>query len=387
MNNFIYYNPVKLIFGKDEVMRLETEISQDKKVLMIYGGGSIKKNGIYDQVKKALNSHNLVEFGGVEPNPKYETLMKAVNIARKEQVDILLAVGGGSVIDGTKFIAAAALYEGNDPWDMLAKGEKVKKALPLGTVLTLPATGSEMNSTSVVSRESTREKLPFAHPGLFPKFSILDPRVVYSLPEKQIRNGIVDAYVHVLEQYLTTDLNTEVQDRWAEGILNALKATAPKVMANKSDYDNAANLMLEASMALNGILRIGIDEDWSTHLIGHEITALHGIDHAETLSIVLPGVMNEMRYEKSGKLKQYAERVWGICDDEAEDAIIDNVIDQTEVFFRETGMNTRLSEHNIPVDTIREIEKRFKNRPGFDELSETGGLTPDRVVKVLESRM
>ena len=387
MNNFIFYNPVKLIFGKDEINQIEKEIPSENKVMLIYGGGSIKKNGVYERVIKSLKNHDIIEFGGVEPNPKYETLMKAVEKAKNENVDFLLAVGGGSVIDGTKFIAAAARFQGVDPWDMLSKGEKVKDAIPLGTILTLPATGSEMNNTSVVSRVSTKEKLPFAHPRLFPKFSILDPQVVYSLPERQVRNGIVDAFVHVLEQYLTTEIKAEVQDRWAEGILKAIISTGPDVMTDQENYDNAANLMLEATMALNGILRMGVDEDWSTHMIGHELTALHGIDHAETLAIALPGVMNEMRYEKSVKLLQYAERIWGICSDDGENDSIDEVIGQTEDFFRKLGMKTKLSEHNIPISTIDEIEKRFRNRPGFDRLSETGKLTPERVRKVLESRM
>ncbi|MGC9332353.1 MAG: iron-containing alcohol dehydrogenase [Bacteroidales bacterium] len=387
MENFVFYNPVKVIFGKGEIARVAKEIPTHSKVMVLYGGGSIKKNFVYDAVKDALKNHDWLEFGGIEPNPKYETLMRAVDIIQKEKVDFLLAAGGGSVIDGTKFVAAASKYEGEDPWDMLGKAEKVKAALPLGVVLTIPATGSEMNSTAVISRNSTKEKLSLSHSLLFPQFSVLDPEVVYSLPEKQVQNGIVDAYVHVLEQYLTYPVHAEVQDRWAEGILKALMDTGPKVLHDQKNYDNAANLMWEATMALNGILRCGVPEDWSTHMIGHEITALHGIDHAETLAMVLPGVMQEMREEKSEKLLQFAGRVMNIRDYIPKDKRIDQVIDKTEQFFKSMGMQTRLSDHGINMNTIDEIEKRFSQRMGFGALGEHKNLNPTHVRKLLESRL
>ncbi|MDA3820235.1 MAG: iron-containing alcohol dehydrogenase [Candidatus Delongbacteria bacterium] len=387
MENFVFYNPVKIIFGKGEIARVAKEIPVNSKVMVLYGRGSIKKNFVYDAVKDALKHHDWLEFGGIEPNPKYETLMRAVDIIQKENVDFLLAAGGGSVIDGTKFVAAASKYEGEDSWDMLAKAEKVKAALPLGVVLTIPATGSEMNSTAVISRNSTKEKLPLSHPRLFPQFSVLDPEVVYSLPEKQVQNGIVDAYVHVLEQYLTYPVQAEVQDRWAEGVLKALMDTGPKILQDQKNYNNAANLMWEATMALNGILRCGVPEDWSTHMIGHEITALHGIDHAETLAMVLPGVMQEMREEKSEKLLQYAGRVMNVRDDIPHDKRIDQVIEKTEHFFKSMGMQIRLSDHGINMSTIDEIEKRFRQRPGFDALGEHENMNPSRVRNILESRL
>ncbi|MFP4663440.1 MAG: iron-containing alcohol dehydrogenase [Bacteroidales bacterium] len=387
MENFTFYNPVKIIFGKGRISKIADEIPENARVMMLYGGGSIKKNGIYDQVKEALKRHDVSEFGGIEANPEYETLMKAVEQIKKENADFLLAVGGGSVIDGTKFIAAAAKYQGEDPWHLLSKGEKVKKALPLGTVLTLPATGSEMNANAVISRKSRKEKLPFGHPRLFPEFSVLDPEVVYSLPGRQVRNGIVDAFVHTIEQYLTYPVDAKIQDRWAEGVLQSLLETGPAIMKNQKNYKHAANLMWEATVALNGILKVGMPEDWSTHMIGHELTALHGIDHAETLAIVLPGVMQEMRHEKAEKILQYAGRVWNDCCGENDDTTIKNAIDKTENFFRSLGMKTRLSEHGVGPDTILEIEKRFNKRPGFDALGERENLSPDRVRKLLESRL
>ena len=298
MNNFVFYNPVKVLFGAGMIEKLTKEIPAKAKVMILYGGGSIKKNGVYDQVIAALEGHSFIEFSGIEPNPEYTTLMKAVDEIRKNNVDFLLAVGGGSVIDGVKFISAAVNFEGDDAWEILSKRKKFTNTIPFGTVLTLPATGSEMNPNSVISRKEIKEKLAFGHPSLYPKFSILDPHVVASLPKKQIRNGIIDAFVHVIEQYLTIPMNAEIQDRWAEAVLSALIETGPKVINEPDNYHHAANLMWEATNALNGIINMGVLEDWSTHMIGHELTAIHGLDHAETLAIVLPGVMNEMRLDR-----------------------------------------------------------------------------------------
>jgi NADP-dependent alcohol dehydrogenase len=386
MNNFVYYNPVKILFGAGQIEKISKEIPSEAKILMLYGGGSIKSNGVYDQVKIALEDFDLTEFGGIEPNPTYETLMEAVKIVNEKNIDFLLAVGGGSVIDGTKFVAAAAKYQGDDPWDLLSKGAKVKDAVSLATVLTLPATGSEVNGNSVISRKSTQEKLAFGHPRLFPVFSVLDPQVVASLPERQVRNGIVDAYIHVIEQYLTYPVHAELQDKWAESILTSLIEIGPEVLKSPDNYHHAANLMWLASMALGGIIKVGCPEDWSTHMIGHELTAMHGVDHALSLAIVLPGVMDEMREEKREKLLQYAERIWGIRAGD-DDERIDEAIKQTNYFFQRLGMETRLSDHNIGHETIDEIQKRFESRPGFDALSETETLTPERVKTLLESRL
>jgi len=362
MNSFNFYNPVKILFGKGKIAELKKNIPENARILMTYGGGSIHKNGVYDQVKDALKSFEVVEFGGIEPNPKYETLMKAVEVVKFEKIDFLLAVGGGSVLDGTKFIAAAALYDGESAWDIAAKQISVSKALPLGAVLTLAATGSEMNSGGVVTREATQEKIAFGSPVLFPKFSILDPQITYSLPKRQVANGIVDAYVHVMEQYLTYPVNSPVQDRFAEGILLTLIEEGPKAIVSETpDYENRANLMWAATMALNGLLSAGVKSDWSTHMIGHELTAFHGIDHAVTLAIVLPGVMELMKVKRREKLLQYASRVWNI-NESSEDQRVELAIQRTEAFFQQVGIATRLGNYNVGQDSIDRIVERFTER-------------------------
>lgn len=362
MNNFNLYNPVKILFGKGKIAELRRNIPENARILMTYGGGSIIKNGVYDQVMAALKGLEVVEFGGIEPNPRYETLMKAVEVVKSHNIDFLLAVGGGSVLDGTKFISAAALYEGESAWDIAAKQIQAKAAIPIGAVLTLAATGSEMNSGGVITREETQEKLAFGSPLLFPKFSVLDPEITFSLPPRQVANGIVDAYVHVMEQYLTYPVNSPVQDRFAEGILltlieEGLKATA----AETPDYETRANLMWAATMALNGLIGAGVKSDWATHMIGHELTAFHGIDHAVTLAIVLPGLMTVMKEKRGVKLLQYAERIWNITEG-SDDEKIDKAIAETEAFFRKTGIATRLSEHQVGEDTIDRIVERFTQR-------------------------
>jgi len=362
MNNFNFYNPVKILFGKGKIAELSKNVPANAKILLTYGGGSIHKNGVYEQVIAALKGFNVVEFGGIEPNPHYETLMKAVEVVKAEKIDFLLAVGGGSVLDGTKFIAAAALYEGESAWDIAAKQIAVSKALPLGAVLTLAATGSEMNSGGVITRETTQEKFAFGSPVLFPKFSVLDPQITFSLPQRQVANGIVDAFVHVIEQYLTYPVNSPVQDRFAEGILLTLIEEGPKAStAETPDYETRANLMWAATMALNGLLSTGVKSDWATHMIGHELTALHGIDHAVTLAIVLPGVMRLMKDKRREKLLQYASRVWNITEGSDEQKI-ETAIQQTESFFRQVGISTLLNEHQVGQDTIDQIVERFTQR-------------------------
>lgn len=363
MYNFEYKNPAKVIFGKGTISRLTAEIPPNERILLIYGGGSIFKNGVYDQVKKALEGFDVVEFGGIEANPTYETCMKAVEVVRREKTGFLLAVGGGSVIDGTKFIAAAALYENGDPWDILSGKDKnpVTRALPVGTVLTLPATGSEMNGNSVVSRASTQEKMSFGSSAVIPCFSILDPETVFSLPDRQVANGVVDAFVHVMEQYLTFPVNSPLQDRMAEGILHTLIEEGPKILRNRKDYEAAANFMWSATMALNGLIGQGVPQDWATHGIGHELTAFHGIDHACTLAIVLPGVMNIRRKEKEAKILQYGERIWGITEGTTREKI-DKAIARTIEFFEQMGTPTTLSWYGVTDSTIDKIEKRFASR-------------------------
>ena len=386
MNNFEYQNPVKIIFGKGSIPNVEKEIPKGSKVLLTYGGGSIKKTGVYNQVKNALKGIALFEFGGIEANPHYETCMKAVDIVNKEKIDFLLAVGGGSVLDATKFIACAALYENGDPWDFLEKRGivDVEKALPIGAVLTLPATGSEMNGNSVITRVSTREKKAFGSPLVMPQFSILDPECVFTLPDRQVANGIVDAFVHVFEQYLTYEVDSPLQDRWAEGVLTTLIEEGPKILKDRNDYESAANFMWSATMALNGIIAVGVPQDWSTHLIGHELTAYHGIDHARTLAIVLPGMMHIKRQNKKDKILQYGERIWGIrggSDDERIDAAIAKTIE----FFESVGIPTKLPDYNVPVDTIAKISKRFE-ASGM-KLGEKGDIDHKEVEEILEHRL
>ena len=361
MYNFEYRNPVKIIFGKGTIPSLANEVPQGAKILLTYGGGSIKKTGVYDQVKNALKDFDLLEFGGIEPNPHYETCMKAVELAKSKKVDFLLPVGGGSVIDATKFIAAAALYSDGDPWEILAKRGiiEVKKALPIGAVLTLPATGSEMNGNAVITKVATHEKKAFGSPLVMPQFSILDPECVFTLPDRQVANGIVDSFIHVLEQYLTFDVNAPLQDRMAEGVLQTLVEEGPKVLANRKDYNSAANFMWCATMALNGIIAVGVPQDWGTHMIGHELTAFHGIDHARTLAIVLPGMMSLKRASKGDKIIQYGERIWGITSG-SRDERIDAAIAKTVAFFESLGVATTLPEYDVPASTIDKIVQRFK---------------------------
>ncbi|MDY0254509.1 MAG: iron-containing alcohol dehydrogenase [Tenuifilaceae bacterium] len=386
MKNFDFYNPVKILFGEGKINEITNELPSGSVVLITYGGGSIKRNGVYTQVMAALNGFKVIEFGGIEPNPRYETLMKAVEIARTEKVDFILAVGGGSVIDGTKFISAAIPYKGNDPWDLLSMAGKVdiNQAVPFGTVLTLPATGSEMNMFAVISRDSTTEKLSFGHPLVFPKFSVLDPTVTYSLPVNQIANGVVDAFVHVIEQYLTYPVNASIQDRWAEGVLQTLIEIGPQALANPMNYDVRANVMWSCTMALNGLLTAGVPTDWATHTIGHELTAFFGLDHAVTLSIVLPSLMREMKEEKRQKILQFAQRVWGI-DVGTEDRKIDEAIAKTEAFFQSMGIKTRLNDYGITEDRLKPIFDRFDER-GW-KLGEMKAITSDRIKVILRSAL
>lgn len=363
MYHFEYQNPVKIIFGKGQITKLALELPVGARILVTYGGGSIFSNGVYDQTVMALEGFTWMEFGGIEPNPTYETCMEAVKVVKREKIDFLLSVGGGSVLDATKFIAAAALYENGDPWDFLKYRNQilVEKALPIGAVLTLPATGSEMNGNSVISRVSTREKLAFGSQHVMPKFSVLDPETVFSLPDRQVANGIVDAFIHVMEQYLTYPVNAPLQDRVAEAILLTLIEEGPKVLANRQDYDAAANFMWCATLALNGLIGAGVPQDWATHGIGHELTAYHGIDHARTLAIVLPALMDIRRKQKETKILQYGGRIWNITEGSVDERI-DKAIEKTVAFFESVGIPTRLPDYEVPATTIDKIAARFAER-------------------------
>jgi NADP-dependent alcohol dehydrogenase len=380
MYNFIFQNPTKLIFGKGQIARLEKEIPADKKVMITFGGGSVRANGVYDQVKAALKNHETIEFWGIEPNPTVETLRRAIELGKKENVDFLLAVGGGSVIDGTKLVAAA-LRSDRDAWELVLEGKASGPTVPLATVLTLPATGSEMNSGAVISNRATTEKYAFY--GAYPVFSILDPETTFSLPANQVANGIVDTFVHVMEQYLTETGVNPLMDRWSESILQTLVEIAPKIRANQHDYGVMADFMLCATMGLNGFVALGVRQDWATHMIGHELTALHGLSHGHTLAIVLPGTMRVLSETKGDKIVQYGERVWGIASGTRPERI-EAAIAKTEEFFRSLGMTTRLSEEGIGTETIDEIERRFTARAVA--FGENRNVTGSVAKKILQER-
>ncbi len=363
MTNFTYYNPVKIVFGKGMIAELKELIPSDVKVMLIYGGGSIKKNGVYDQVRRALSGHALTEFGGIGPNPRYETCMNAAAQAKAEGVGFLLAVGGGSVLDATKFIAVATVYDAGDPWGIMEGRKPVKAALPLGSVLTLPATGSEMNTFAVISRDSTNEKLAFSSPLIAPRFSVLDPETTYSLPTKQVENGIVDTFVHVMEQYMCAVGSAPLTERQAEAVLQTLIEEAPKVRQHPDDYDVRANLMWCATTALNGSLGCGVEaQDWATHMIGHELTALYGIDHGRTLAMIMPAVHRHQLARKQARLAQCAARVWGLMQGD-EEARAAQAIDKMESFFHSVGVPTRLSDYGIDaVEAGHQVASRLAKR-------------------------
>lgn len=385
MNNFEFKNPTKIIFGKEAIAKISTEIPKDAKILLLYGGGSIMKNGIYEQVKTALSQHNVREFGGIPANPEYAVLIKALQQIKEEKIDYLLAVGGGSVIDGTKFLASAALYDGEEPWNILKKYYRTEKTLPFGVVLTLPATGSEMNSGAVISRTETGEKLGMGGPGLFPQFSVLDPQVIQSIPKKQLANGIVDAFTHVMEQYMTYPVNARLQDRFAESILQTLVEIAPTVIENPFYYDTAADFMWCCTMALNGLIQKGVPTDWAIHSMGHELTALYGIDHARTLAIIAPGHYSYFLNTKKEKLAQFGERIWKITEGTTEEKA-KTAIEKTEAFFNNLGIPTRLSEYSENYQgTAEKIAERFIER-GWLGLGEHKTVTPEDVRKIIEMR-
>lgn len=382
MNNFEYCCPTHVVFGKGSIAKLNDLIDKNKKVLMIYGGGSIMKNGVYNQVKQALEGYNLLEFGGIEPNPKYETCMKAVEIIKNEGVDFLLSVGGGSTLDATKFISITSKYNGNDAYDaIMIREEQINDAIPLGDVITLPATGSEMNNGGVISRLSTGEKLPFHNNLVYPQFSIIDPEVTFSLPVRQTINGIVDTFVHVMEQYSTYDVNTPLQDGWALTILKTLIDEAPKVLSNPADYDARANIFWCATCGLNYWISLGAVQDWATHMIGHELTAFYGIDQGQSLAIVLPRLLKNQKVSKSRKLAKLAREVFGI-NEPVDLKAADIAIERIEEFFNSIGMKTKLSDYEIDSQEAAEkIRARFEQRNVA--FGEKGAVTADTAYDIL----
>jgi NADP-dependent alcohol dehydrogenase len=382
MDNFTYQNPTKIIFGRNEIASIREEIPKGAKILMTYGGGSIKKNGVYEQAMKALEGFDVIEFGGIEANPRYETVMRAVKIAREAKVTFLLAIGGGSVIDATKFLAAALPFQG-EPWDILDKEKQaaIHEALPLGTILTLSATGTEMNGVSVITHAGKKIKCAFENLLVYPQFSVLDPEVTFSVPRKQISNGVVDAFVHVIEQYLTFPANGHLQDRFAESILITLIEIGATTLNNPKDYNARASFMWCATLALNGLISCGVPGDWATHLIGHQLTVLHGLDHAETLAVILPALMQYKRDKKHEKLLQYAERVWNITSG-SEDERIDQAIQKTRLFFESLNVKTHLSGYGIKPSDIPALVQNLE-KEGSTALGEHNDIHPEDAKNIL----
>ncbi len=383
MKSFIFHNTTKIIFGKNQISEITNNIPKDSKVLVTYGGGSIKNNGVYDQVKTALKDFDWDEFSGIEPNPQYDTLVKAVKKVKEEGFNYLLAVGGGSVIDGTKFISAASLFEGENVWDICEKFAPVTKAVSIGCVLTIPATGSESNCGSVVSKGD--DKLFFSSPLVRPQFAVLDPATTISLPERQTANGVIDAFVHTMEQYCTYQTNSKVQDRYAEALLMTLIEEGPKALKNPNDLETRANIMWAASQALNELIAVGVPQDWATHMIGHEITGLYGVDHARTLSIVYPAVMSVCRKEKEGKILQYAQRVFNITSGSSDD-IIDMAITKTKEFFKAMGVPVSLSEVNLGEKDIEAILKNLSSHNRLP-LGEHGKIDLETAREILKTAL
>ncbi len=382
MNSFTLYNPTKLIFGVNAAEKIATLTPAKARVLLVYGGGSVKKNGSYDQTIKALGKRKIVEFSGIEPNPEYESCLKAVEVIKKNKLDFIVALGGGSVIDACKFIASAALFKGKNPWSILtAGGANIKEALPIGAVLTIPATGSEMNPNSVISRRATNEKLAFASEFVYPRFAILDPTFTLTLPEKQISNGVVDAFVHVMEQYCTKPFDAPIQDRFSEGILSTLIEEGPKALKKKDNLPTRANVMFAATMALNKLICVGVPEDWSSHMIGHEMTALYGLDHAQTLAISLPKVLKYKSAQKGAKIAQLGKRVFGI-EEKSKKVAIEKTIEAIVKFFKKMNMKTELSQYGIDKEeaAVKVADNFAKN---YKFIGENGDIGRDDIVKIL----
>jgi NADP-dependent alcohol dehydrogenase len=379
---FTFHNPTKVIFGRDTIGQAAREIPQDAKIMVTYGTASAKKNGVLDEVLSVLNGFNIIEFGGIEANPDYDTLMKGVSIARERNIDFVLAVGGGSVIDGAKFMAAAIPYEG-EPFSFLEnKGADICRALPVGAVVTLPASGSEMNSRSIISRRSFGMKRALMNDCLFPRFAILDPTKTYTLPAGQTGNGVVDTFVHVLEQYLTYPVNGKVQDRLSEGLLLLLLEEGPRALAEPENYDVRANLMWAATLGLNGLIGAGVPQDWAAHRAGYELTVLFGLDHAQTLAVLVPAMLQVRAANKKEKLLQYARRIWGISSG-TESSQIEAAIGQTRDFFEQMGVPTKLKDygiHDFNVETIVEMLEAH----GLSVMGEKNDVTADTMRKILK---
>jgi NADP-dependent alcohol dehydrogenase len=381
MLDFVFQNPTKIIFGKSSISKIFGEIPREAKVLVTYGGGSAERSGVLDEVKDSLPGYDLTFFGGIEPNPEYETIMKGAALAREKKIDFLLAIGGGSVIDGTKFMAAVIPFQ-DDPALLLENaGSAIIRALPIGVVLTLPASGSEMNSRAIISRKESRHKRAVMNSFLFPRFAVLDPTKSYTLPVRQIGNGVVDTFVHVLEQYMTYPVEGKVQDRLAEGLLHVLIEEGPKALIEPENYDVRANLMWCATLGLNGLIGAGVPQDWAAHRIGYELTVLYGMDHAQTLAVLVPAIFKIMEISKREKLLQYAERIWEIGEGSEADRI-DTAIEKTRDFFEKMRVPTRLGDYSVTDKCIPQVVELLQAH-GMLALGEHQSVTPEIVEKIL----
>ncbi|MCO5091684.1 iron-containing alcohol dehydrogenase [Bosea sp. (in: a-proteobacteria)] len=381
MLGFRFHNPTVVHFGQGSIARLAEAVPPEARVLLLFGGGSIKRNGVHAEVRAALEGRHVVEFGGIEPNPVYETIMRAAALARSERVDLILAVGGGSVADAGKFLAAVTpLDPALDPWDHWIENGPPAQVLPVGVVLTLPATGSESNPVSVISHRARGLKLPFASEATRPQFAVLDPSTMASLDRRQRENGVVDAFTHVVEQYLTYDVTAPVQHGFSETLMRVLIEWGPKLVSENSD-EARATVMWAANQALNGLIGAGVPQDWSTHMIGHAMTAAYGVDHARTLTAVMPSLLRFKRAEKRGMLLRYARKVWDIAEPDA-DAAIEDAIARTEAFFRQMGCPARLAEL-APVAVDPELIVRHLAEVGQTALGERNDIGLDEARRIL----
>ncbi len=381
MLNFTFYNPTRVIFGKGVIRQIAGEIPKDARVLITYGGQSAQRYGILNEVKAALADYDLTEFGGIGPNPEYETLLEGIALAREKKIDFLLAVGGGSVIDGTKFMAAAIPFDG-EPFLLLDNaGIAITRSLPTGAVATLPASGSEMNSRAIITRQAVMMKRGIMNPYLFPRFAVLDPTYTYTLPVRQVGNGVVDTFVHVLEQYMTYPVEGHVQDRLAEGLLHVLIDEGPKALVEPENYDVRANLMWAASLGLNGLIGAGVPQDWSAHRLGYELTVLYGLDHARTLAALVPSMLKVRAAGKRQKLLQYAERIWGI-NSGSEASCVNAAIDRTRVFFESMGLPTCLAGYGITNVDIEQVMDLLEMH-GMVNMGESRDVTLDMMREIL----
>ncbi len=387
MNAFSFYNPVKLIFGKGQLQAAKKELPKfGKKVLLVYGGGSIKKNGLYDEVIQMLSEAELevFELSGVEPNPRISTARKGIEICKKEGIEMILAVGGGSVIDCTKLIACGAKYDG-DAWDFVSRKAQPKEALPFGTVLTIAATGSEMNAGSVITNEETQEKYGWGSPLSFPQFSILDPTYTLSVPENHTVYGIVDMMSHIFEQYFNDASNTPVQDRMCEGVLKAVIETAPKLMDDLQSYENRETILFAGTMALNKFLEMGYRGDWGSHNIEHAVSAVYDIPHAGGLAILFPQWMRHNVKVNPARFAQMAVRVFDVDPEgKSETDVAYEGIDRLVAFWTSLGAPTRLDYYDIDDS---KIDVMVEKAMVYGEFGNFAKLKDEDVKEILQASL